>query len=85
MIEYATPLPNMYDMSEEAVQVSGFTFTPADREEQVNEFYNTLRRLLEKDLNCSKKYDLVLMGPSDDFVSGDGKLGDILCDKVFSK
>jgi len=82
MIEFATPLLNMYEMSQHSEKYSGFRFTIEDREEQVNEFYNTLKRILEEDKNCEGKYELVLMGSAEMYENNKHKLGDIICEKI---
>ena len=82
MIEFATPLLNMYEMSQQSERESGFEFTVDDREEQVNEFYNTLRRLLDEDKDCRGKYELVLMGSAENHEGNKHKLSDIICDII---
>lgn len=56
MMEYATPLLSMYDMSME----SRAAFSEENREEQVVEFYSKLKEILDHDKECKGKFKLVL-------------------------
>ena len=56
MLEYATPLLSMYDMSKN----SEAAFTETNKDEQVVEFYSKLSEILNKDPEIRKNYQLIL-------------------------
>lgn len=57
VVEYATPLLTLYNMSHE----SSAGFGEPERRQQVLLFYRTLRDILENSLQCRNRYKLILL------------------------
>ncbi|XP_048032973.1 stimulator of interferon genes protein [Megalobrama amblycephala] len=57
VLEYATPLLTLYQMSQE----SSAGFGERERKQQVLLFYRTLSQILENSLECRNRYRLVLL------------------------
>nr|AQY10109.1 stimulator of interferon genes [Mylopharyngodon piceus] len=57
VLEYATPLRTLYQMSQE----SSAGFGERERKQQVLLFYRTLSQILENSLECRNRYRLVLL------------------------
>ncbi|XP_067238335.1 stimulator of interferon genes protein [Chanodichthys erythropterus] len=57
VLEYATPLRTLYQMSQE----SSAGFGERERKQQVLVFYRTLSQILENSLECRNRYRLVLL------------------------
>ncbi|XP_053180347.1 stimulator of interferon genes protein [Scomber japonicus] len=57
VVEYATPLLTLYNMSQE----SSAGFGEAERRQQVLLFYRTLQDILEQSLECRNRYKLILL------------------------
>ncbi|XP_070818816.1 stimulator of interferon genes protein [Chaetodon trifascialis] len=57
VVEYATPLLTLYNMSQE----SSAGFGEPERRQQVLLFYRTLRDILEHSLECRNRYKLILL------------------------
>ncbi|XP_053574517.1 stimulator of interferon genes protein [Bombina bombina] len=60
IVEYATPLYTLYQMSD----TSSAAFSSEDRVEQAKLFYRTLRDILEKSTECQNTYRLVIYDDS---------------------
>lgn len=67
VLESATPLLTLYQMSQE----SSAAFGLSDRRQQVVLFYRTLRNILDNSLECRNRYRLILL---DDTRSGEDHL-----------
>ncbi|KAG2455395.1 STING protein, partial [Polypterus senegalus] len=61
IVEYATPLASLYEMSKD----SQAAFSSQDRLEQTKLFYRTLKDILEDSKECGNLYRLVLLNGSD--------------------
>ncbi|KAM7418112.1 hypothetical protein PAMA_017652 [Pampus argenteus] len=57
VVEYATPLLTLYNMSQE----SSAGFGEAERRQQVLLFYRTLQDILEHSLECRNRFKLILL------------------------
>lgn len=57
MVEYATPLLTLYQMSHDSTA----GFSEQDRRQQVLLFYRTLNQILECSLECRNRYRLILL------------------------
>nr|XP_019937633.1 PREDICTED: stimulator of interferon genes protein isoform X1 [Paralichthys olivaceus] len=64
VVEYATPLLTLYNMSQE----SSAGFGEPERRHQVLIFFRTLQNILEQSLECRNRYTLILINdvPKDD-------------------
>ncbi len=57
MLEYATPLLTLYNMSQD----NRAGFGEPERRQQVLLFYRTLQEILENSLECRNRYTLILL------------------------
>ena len=57
ILEYATPLMNIYDMSRH----EGAAFSEEDKNEQIEAFFNKLNSILHEDKDCRDKVHLLLI------------------------
>ena len=79
VMEYASPLLTLYDMSMNAK----VKFSEQDRKHQITLFYKKLKEILEADHGCKNMYNLLLTGPgAEKYNKEQRKLADILYDEI---